>query len=207
MASPVSVLGFSGSLRKGSFNAAVLRAAVELTPVDMRLETFDLHGIPLYDGDVAAARPALPRQAGRHRRRVDGRLRHRTGAVSPATDVCLPRDDPAQQARGLRVGGPPEGGRGRPAHRRAVAGCDPCVAGRPGRLDPASRPRLGRLGGGGGPSTTFSRRRSRIIWGSAAWPQRRTDRQTHSEMSPWRTPSVTASVRLPAPSLARIEAT
>ena len=52
MASPVSVLGFSGSLRKGSFNAAVLRAAVEMVPADMRLETFDLHGIPLYDGEA-----------------------------------------------------------------------------------------------------------------------------------------------------------
>jgi len=68
MTAAVSVLGFSGSLRKGSFNAAVLRAAVELTPVDMRLETFDLHGIPLYDGDVEAA--GLPDTVQRFRERI-----------------------------------------------------------------------------------------------------------------------------------------
>ena len=68
MTAAVSVLGFSGSLRKGSFNAAVLRAAVELTPVDMRLETFDLHGMPLYDGDVEAA--GLPDTVRRFRERI-----------------------------------------------------------------------------------------------------------------------------------------
>src|SRR5256712_834951 len=68
MASPVSVLGFAGSLRKGSFNAAVLRAAVEMAPADMRLETFDLHGIPLYDGDVEAQ--GLPAAVKRFRERI-----------------------------------------------------------------------------------------------------------------------------------------
>jgi chromate reductase, NAD(P)H dehydrogenase (quinone) len=65
---PVSVLGFSVSLRKGSFNAAVLRAAVELAPPDMRLETFDLRGIPLYDGDLEAA--GLPETVRRFRERI-----------------------------------------------------------------------------------------------------------------------------------------
>ena len=55
MANAISVLGFAGSLRKGSYNGAALRAAVEMAPADMKLETFDLHGIPLYDGDVEAA--------------------------------------------------------------------------------------------------------------------------------------------------------
>src|SRR3989454_12781302 len=68
MASPVSVLGFAGSLRKGSFNAAVLRAAVEMAPADMRLETFDLRGIPLYDGDVEAQ--GLPAAVKRFRERI-----------------------------------------------------------------------------------------------------------------------------------------
>jgi chromate reductase len=51
---PVKVLGFAGSLRKGSLNRALLRAAVELAPAGMTIETFDLEGIPLYDGDVEA---------------------------------------------------------------------------------------------------------------------------------------------------------
>jgi len=54
MADTIRVLGFAGSLRKASYNGAVLRAALELAPADMTLETFDLRGIPLYDGDVEA---------------------------------------------------------------------------------------------------------------------------------------------------------
>jgi chromate reductase, NAD(P)H dehydrogenase (quinone) len=49
-----TILGISGSLRRGSFNTALLRAAVELMPPDVNLETATLHGIPLYDGDVEA---------------------------------------------------------------------------------------------------------------------------------------------------------
>jgi chromate reductase, NAD(P)H dehydrogenase (quinone) len=55
MASMVHVLGFSGSLRKESFNTALLRAASQLLPADLTLETFDLAAIPLYNGDVEAA--------------------------------------------------------------------------------------------------------------------------------------------------------
>lgn len=46
------VLGISGSLRAGSYNSAALRAAGELTPEGMAMETFDLAGIPLYNEDV-----------------------------------------------------------------------------------------------------------------------------------------------------------
>ncbi|MET0553777.1 MAG: NAD(P)H-dependent oxidoreductase [Vicinamibacteria bacterium] len=51
---PVKVLGFAGSLRKGSLNRSLLRAAVELAPAGMTIDTFDLSPIPLYDGDVEA---------------------------------------------------------------------------------------------------------------------------------------------------------
>jgi chromate reductase len=51
---PVQVLGFAGSLRKGSLNRALLRAAVELAPAGMTIQTFDLSEVPLYDGDVEA---------------------------------------------------------------------------------------------------------------------------------------------------------
>jgi chromate reductase len=50
----VRVLGFAGSLRLGSLNRALLRAAVELAPDDMRIEVFDLADIPLYNEDVEA---------------------------------------------------------------------------------------------------------------------------------------------------------
>lgn len=45
------ILGFAGSLRKGSYNKAILRAALELLPENAELEIFDLDGIPLYNQD------------------------------------------------------------------------------------------------------------------------------------------------------------
>lgn len=50
----INVLGVSGSLRKASYNAAALRAAKELAPSGVRLETFDIAPIPLYNEDVRA---------------------------------------------------------------------------------------------------------------------------------------------------------
>jgi chromate reductase len=54
MASTVRVLGFAGSLRAGSYNKALLRAAAELLPEGMTLEIFDIAPIPLYNDDVRA---------------------------------------------------------------------------------------------------------------------------------------------------------
>jgi NAD(P)H-dependent FMN reductase len=48
------ILGISGSLRAGSFNTALLRAAQAAAGEGIRFETATLHGIPLYDGDVEA---------------------------------------------------------------------------------------------------------------------------------------------------------
>ena len=50
---PFSVLGIAGSLRRGSYNRALLRAAIELAPPDLAIETFErLAEIPLYDADL-----------------------------------------------------------------------------------------------------------------------------------------------------------
>jgi NAD(P)H-dependent FMN reductase len=54
MTCPV-IVGVSGSLRKGSFNASLLRAAAELAPERVTVERASIHGIPLYDGDVEQA--------------------------------------------------------------------------------------------------------------------------------------------------------
>ena len=48
------ILGIAGSLRRASFNAALLRAAVELAPAGTSIEVASIHDIPLYDGDVEA---------------------------------------------------------------------------------------------------------------------------------------------------------
>jgi NAD(P)H-dependent FMN reductase len=46
-----SILGISGSLRRGSFNTALLRNAVDLMPAGSTLAVRTLHGIPLYNAD------------------------------------------------------------------------------------------------------------------------------------------------------------
>jgi chromate reductase len=53
----VIVLGFVGSLRKDSYNKAILRAAVELAPEKMRIEVFDLEGIPPFNQDLESQPP------------------------------------------------------------------------------------------------------------------------------------------------------
>jgi len=49
------LLGIAGSLRKGSYNGALLRAARELAPEGVELVEHDLRGLPFYDGDLEAA--------------------------------------------------------------------------------------------------------------------------------------------------------
>jgi NAD(P)H-dependent FMN reductase len=48
------ILAIAGSLRKGSYNAALLRAAAGLAPSGTTIEIAGIAGIPLYDGDVEA---------------------------------------------------------------------------------------------------------------------------------------------------------
>jgi len=50
-----TIIGISGSLRVGSLNAALLRAAATLMPQGARLDIASIRGIPLYDGDVEDA--------------------------------------------------------------------------------------------------------------------------------------------------------
>ena len=51
----VRLIGFSGSLRRGSYNSALLRAAAALMPADSRLEIASIAAIPLYNADDEAA--------------------------------------------------------------------------------------------------------------------------------------------------------
>ncbi|HEY7782185.1 MAG TPA: NADPH-dependent FMN reductase [Ktedonobacterales bacterium] len=52
---PLRVLGIAGSLRRGSLNRGLLRAAIELAPDHMVITPYEgLRAIPPYDGDVEA---------------------------------------------------------------------------------------------------------------------------------------------------------
>ena len=53
----VSLLGFAGSLRQGSYNKAILQAATELLPPNTTLEIFDLEGIPPFNQDLEQSVP------------------------------------------------------------------------------------------------------------------------------------------------------
>lgn len=46
------VLGISGSLRRGSYNTALIRAAAEVAPDDVTIHLASIADIPLYDRDV-----------------------------------------------------------------------------------------------------------------------------------------------------------
>ena len=82
-----TILGLSGSLRAGSFNSALLRAAVGEMPADAKLEIGTIKGIPLYDGDVETEQ-GLPDAVVKLKDRVvaaDGLL-----LVTPEYNSCIP---------------------------------------------------------------------------------------------------------------------
>ena len=55
MPDTVTLCGVAGSLRAGSYNRALLRAAAELAPPGLEIRVFDRVGeVPLYDADVEA---------------------------------------------------------------------------------------------------------------------------------------------------------
>ena len=70
MTDTIRVLGISGSLRKGSFNTALLRAAIALAPASMKIEAADIANIPLYNEDVRAQ--GFPESVTRLREQIAG---------------------------------------------------------------------------------------------------------------------------------------
>jgi len=58
MAEKVRILGIAGSLRKGSYNRAALRAAAELVPEGAEIEIYDIDGFPGFNQDLDQEPPA-----------------------------------------------------------------------------------------------------------------------------------------------------
>jgi chromate reductase, NAD(P)H dehydrogenase (quinone) len=53
----IKVLAFAGSLRTGSYNKALIRAAMEVAPENVAIEVFDLEGIPPFNQEFEANPP------------------------------------------------------------------------------------------------------------------------------------------------------
>jgi chromate reductase, NAD(P)H dehydrogenase (quinone) len=81
----LKILGFAGSLRLGSYNKALLRAAVDLVPDDMHLEIFDLEGIPPFNQDTEQNMPDKVKEFKTKIREADGIL-----IASPEYNYSVP---------------------------------------------------------------------------------------------------------------------
>lgn len=74
MAGVVNIVGFAGSLRKNSYNRALLNAAAVLVPGGASLEVFDLGVIPLYSQDLEVDMPKVVRDFKSKVRKADALL-------------------------------------------------------------------------------------------------------------------------------------
>jgi chromate reductase len=81
----VSILGLAGSLRRGSYNRALLRAASELLPKDAKLKVFDLEGIPLFNQDFESQLPERVKKFKNNIRSADAIL-----IVTPEYNYSIP---------------------------------------------------------------------------------------------------------------------
>lgn len=85
MSGDILILGVAGSLRRGSYNRALLKNAGSLMPEGSRLETFDLDQIPVFNQDLEHD---LPKRVGEFKARIrqsDGLL-----VASPEHNFTIP---------------------------------------------------------------------------------------------------------------------
>ncbi len=77
-----TILGIAGSLRRDSYNRAVLRAAQSLAPDDATLEIFELDGIPGFNQDDEGNPPERVKEL---KRRVERPMRSSSSPPSTTT--------------------------------------------------------------------------------------------------------------------------
>src|SRR5919199_5807597 len=85
MSTPVRILGIAGSLRRASYNRAALRAATQLVPAGVTLDTFELDGIPGFNQDEEHNPPAKVIEFKRRIREADAIL-----MVTPEYNYSVP---------------------------------------------------------------------------------------------------------------------
>jgi chromate reductase len=81
----ISILGFAGSLRRGSYNRALLRAALELLPADTSLEIFELEGITPFNQEQEGSPPEKVKEFKRRIKAADALL-----IVTPEYNYSVP---------------------------------------------------------------------------------------------------------------------
>jgi chromate reductase, NAD(P)H dehydrogenase (quinone) len=81
----VNILGFAGSLRRDSYNRALLREAQMLTPEGVVIEIFDLDGIPPYNADLESDMPSRVKEFKERIRAADALL-----IVTPEYNYSVP---------------------------------------------------------------------------------------------------------------------
>ena len=82
----MKIIGISGSLRKGSYNSATLRAAQAAAPSGVTVDVVDLAPIPLYNADIQAGGfPAPVQELGDKIRAADAVL-----IVTPEYNYSIP---------------------------------------------------------------------------------------------------------------------
>ena len=86
MAKDMTIFGITGSLREGSFNKSLMRAAMELTPPGMRIEVFDRLGdVPPFNSDLESSMPEVVADLKRRISEADGVL-----FVTPEYNYSIP---------------------------------------------------------------------------------------------------------------------
>src|SRR5258708_6745503 len=85
MSSHVRILGIAGSLRRGSYNQAALRAAKLLVPENSEIDLFQLNEIPIFNEDDERRPPSSVLELKKRIRRADALL-----IVTPEYNYSIP---------------------------------------------------------------------------------------------------------------------